>query len=175
MAKINIKRKREPLIISNERAKNVRELWVKNPKSTDLIDLDGWSGEINQIVSIELEPANYGTKTVDNFNDEYYRAKKAKLAQPPERRAKNLEEFKLMWFTRSNLTEKEAPKEALEKAEKISFEFFTKNPKEFRVPYSVFEPILFAKFGLRGNSRSVEKIAEKMEVETEVKASDIPF
>ena len=174
MAYIYIKRRKEAIVISNERALKLKKLWLENPKSADLVDLEQWSGALNEIVSIEMEKNNQDNK-IEDFNTEYHKHRKMKLAQPPERRAKNLEEFKLIWFTRSGLTEKEAPQEALEKAEKISFDYFTKNNLEFRVPAIEFEPILFARFGVKSGTRAIEKVAVKMKVEKTEEASDIPF
>ena len=176
MAQIYIKRKKEPLVISNTRAIALKKMWIENPKSSDLIDLGDWSGELAQIVSIEMDSDTYKVPTVKDFAEENVKNRQAILATPPEKRAKFLERFKLIWFTRSGLTEKETPQDVLDKVEKIQLEYYTKEPKAYFVPSVLYEPILFARWGVKRGQNSVQMIAKKMEVDMPKEpVSDIPF
>jgi len=176
MAFIYIKRKKDPVILSEERAQKLKEAWLANPKSADLVDLGEWSGGMNEIVSIEMVRNIPKNKMVD-IEAETKEAERIILATPIENRAKFLGEFKLAWFMRSGMLEKEPPEEVLKKAEKIALDFYTKFPNDIRVPPSNFEPLLFAKFGVKKGSVSVsEKLAEKLVVpEPHVKPNDVPF
>lgn len=175
MAIIHIKRRKEPIIVSEERAKKLKDVWLKTPKSADLIDLDEWSGAMSEIVSIELEKKETKKVAID-YELEQAKIEKGILATPISQRAKMLGQFKLSWFMRSGMIEKEPPADVLGKAEKLAFEFYTKNPNVIRVYPEVFEPLLFVKFGIRKNKSVNDALVERMVVpEPHIEVSDVPF
>lgn len=174
MSNIYIKRRRDPIVISEDRAVKLKQAWLTNPKSEDIIDLGEWSGEISQIVSIEIEKKQT-SNPIKNFADENYKARKEILATPIEVRAGFLGKFKLAWFMRSGLKEKEPPADIMLKAKVIALEHYTKEPNDISVPMQLFEPLLFSRFGIRqGTVNASEILANKITI-PRTENSDIPF
>lgn len=177
MAQIFIKKRKEPIFISDERAGKLKKIWLENPKSDDLVDLEIWTGEIRMISSIEIEKERKENRV--DYEKEHREAVERILKQPPEVRAKHLGEFELNWFMRSGMNEKHPPQEVMQKAEAIALKYFTENPNQIRVPRELYEPLMFARFGVKNQSANSgqisNKLAEKMTVSEPVKKSDVPF
>ena len=178
-ARVFIKGRKEPIEIENDRARKLKVLRFGdangNGKADPLqgIDLgDEWAGEIGKIATIELDRPAQTKKQFDQEQSCLEDAMKI-LAIPIAERAKLVGQFKLEWYMRSNLTEKEPPAEAIAKAQEISLAYYTANPKAIRVERKLFEPLLFARFGLKKGGSLVEKLSQTMQVEQP--KTDVPF
>ena len=88
MAKIYIKSRREPIVIDNEKALMIKNDWLKNSASKDIVEVDGESFRISDIKSI--------SGAVVRGDD--YAGKKYDLDVPEDRKkVRDLEAEYLSW------------------------------------------------------------------------------
>lgn len=151
MAIVKIKGRREVINLPDERARQLKNVWLgkfgytkANPR--EVIDLDEWVGEFGQIASIEIYTSGAQRENVDYLEQER-KDHEAILAIPIEERAKLIAQFKLEWYARSEFKEYEPPEEIKKQAEEISLKFYTENPQAVRVDRELFEPLLAGRFG----------------------------
>lgn len=171
MGFIYIKRRREPIEVANDRAYRVKCRWLgidDTPKAepTEVLDLGEWAGEYSQIVSVEM--SKEAPKPAKTYEEEE-REKHAELMRTPvEERAKMLGAFKLGWFVRSHMTQKEPPATVMDVAERVALAYLKKNPRVAFATNDVFEPIFKQHFG----KKAAPTLAEKMTIHTpEAKAN----
>ena len=65
-----------------------------------------------------------------------------------------------MWFMRSGMTENTPDEEVKLKAQAIALKYFTENPYEIRVPRELYEPLFFARFGVKSGSANANGISK---------------
>lgn len=152
-ARVFIKGRKEPIEIENDRARKLKILRFGdangNGKADPMqgIDLgDEWAGELGKISSVELERREQTKQAFDQEQSCLEDAMKI-LAIPIAERAKLVGQFKLEWFMRSNLTEKDPPEDVVAQAQEISLGYYTENPQAIRVARELFEPLLSARWG----------------------------
>lgn len=177
MAFIKVKGRREPIEISNERARKIKALRFgdgisESSKSdpTEMIDLgDEWAGELGQIVAIELtrDRPVVQQQTDPQADEKRWRAEM--LAMPIEERAKHLGSFKMSWWFRSRMVEKEPPAAVIEYAEKLALAWFKENPNAPELDARVLEPLLVKNWGERRGREGSSGLAEKMTLSPEKK------
>lgn len=178
MALIYIKRRKEAIEVSNERAQALKDVWIgANGKDKmdehELVDLGEWSGEIGQIVSIEMTKIEAPKPRVQ---DEIEEENRAWLAMSPEAKGSNLGRFNLGWFTRSGMREKNAPEEVQAKARGILIGFYSTNPNAIAYPSDILEPLFEEHFGAKTGKTIAQTLAETKTVqEGEINPDDIPF
>lgn len=66
MAKITIKRKIDPIMLSDEKAKKLKEKWGSKPKDAR-VDLGDWAGTYGDIANIEISQS--GTPSKRKYSD----------------------------------------------------------------------------------------------------------
>lgn len=171
MALIYIKRKREPIEVSNDRARKIKQLRFGDPdgsgnnkaEPTEMIDLgDEWAGELGQIVSVEMTKER--PVAVKQNNEEVERLEQeARLrALPIEKRvhAIGFGFFKLSWWMRSGQREKEPPEAVMSLAEKAALDYLKEHKDATQIASNVYEPILTKYWG----KREPTTLADKMRV-----------
>lgn len=154
MALLYIKKRREPIDIKPERAYKIKQRWlgidgVEKADPTDTLDVGEWAGEYSQIASIEI-PKERFEKAQKNYVDPEEEQRKEELrliAMPIEERAKILYMFEMRWFMRSGMSEKNAPPDVIEKAQKLALAYYKENPMQPYLPEHVLEPLLVARWG----------------------------
>lgn len=156
MAFIFIKRRKEPIDISPERAYKIKCRWlgidgVEKADPTDTVDIGSWAGEYSQILSIEIPKDRKPVDNVkfDTSDDTFKKEEMRLLAMPIEDRAKLLDMFEIRWFMRSGMTEKIVPQDVIEQAKALAYEYFKNNPLSAFVPLDVFEPLLAMRWGVK--------------------------
>lgn len=140
MALIYVKRRKDPIKISNARAQAVKDAKFGNgntPKAEndEFLDLGIWAGQFGEIVQIELDEVatvravdtteQDRQKQIEQDEAEMRAMSKEDLAQ---RHLRMFAQWK--WFGWSRMQEKEAPKEAQDFIYKKLLAYFKKNPDE---------------------------------------------
>ena len=177
MALIYIRGKRDPIQVSNERGIEIKKHrfgevmpdghTLGKSEPTEDIDLGVWCGEIGQIRAVELEPKPREADPQDlQQQEEEARRFQEWIKQPPEKKARHFEYFKICWSVAHNFEKSDPPPHVLDEVYKIQLDYFKKNPKATVTPKDMFGSILPNK---RAGS---SKIAEKMKVK--VNLDDIP-
>jgi hypothetical protein len=169
MALVFIKRKKEPVEISNERARRIKVLRFgdqfgeNKAEPTELVDLgDEWAGEIGQIVSVEITKDRPHEKIVEDPDKEYRAFIESQLKLSLRDRASQLARFSMMWFARSSFSEKEPPQEVKDMAREAGLKWLTANPNEPLVHIKVYEPILVKYWGEKKHENARAALADKM-------------
>ena len=163
MAFIYIRKRREPIEVENERARKIKLLRFGNQDGegkadpSDLIDLgDDWAGEIGQISSVEITKTRPQEVKVDPLKEQNeWRA--AQLAMPVEVRAKNLTVFKIAWFMRSGMKQKEPPPTVMEFAERMALNWFKAHPNAPELGGDVLEELLTKHWGAKKGKGLLDK------------------
>lgn len=149
---IYIKRKKDPIEVTEDRARKIKLLRFGNDGENkadpeELIDLgDEWAGKLGEITAVEIKKDVPKTKPIDP-DAERREWMRQELAKPIEERAKELALFKIAWWMRSGMKEKEVPKTVLEVAEQEALKWFTEHPNAPQLDTSVLEPILVKYWG----------------------------
>lgn len=155
MALIYVKRRKDPIKISNDRALAVKDAKFGNgntPKADneEFLDLGIWAGQFGEIVQIELDEII--TRQASQAPD-YEAEKKAeedamrKLSKE-DLAKKHLRMISLWkWFSWSKMAEKEAPQEAQDFMLKKLTDFFKKNTNEIYPPKDLVEAFREKYFG----------------------------
>lgn len=145
MAEVKIRGRVDPVIVTNERAIKVKEIWkdLRNPRS-DIMDLDTWCGELGRIVDINLDTARLNKYAdQDRKKREEDAEREAWKRQPPSDKAKTLGHFKLTWWARNGMKgPKEPPELLMKKAYEIALAYYTKYPHAEGVPLEAFSRLL---------------------------------
>lgn len=158
MALIYVKRRKDPIKISNARAQAVKDAKFGNgntPKAEndEFLDLGIWAGQFGEIVQIELDEV----VTVKQDTTEIDRQKEIEKDEA-EMRAMSKEDLAKRhlrmiamwkWFGWSKMQEKEAPQEAQEFMLKKLIAFFKKYPNEIYPPTDLVEAFKDHFFGVK--------------------------
>lgn len=149
MALIYVKRRKDPIKISNARAQAVKDAKFGNgntPKADneEFLDLGIWAGQFGEIVQIELDEVSVSTPPKSNEPSQEEMMKKEDdrlLSLSIEDRAEHHLKFisQWHWFGWSKMQEKEAPDDAKDFMRKKLIAFFKKYPNEPRVPNQLKE------------------------------------
>lgn len=169
MALIYIRARREPIEIENERARKIKALRFgdingeNKADPSEMIDLgDAWAGELGRIVAVEMTKVEKSAPKYDpNKEMNEYIASQRKL--PIKERAAQLARFKMSWWSRSGMKEKEPPQAVLAEALKLSLDYYKEHPDAYEVPMSILEPVLVKYWG----SKIPETLAEKKKLSTD--------
>jgi hypothetical protein len=142
MASVHIARKREPVIIANDRAKQLKEKLLDSrvPRET-MVDLGTWMGSIGEIKSIEIEEdiSRHHTAIEDIGKDEERGAEEFRKL-PIAEKAGMLSEF--VFHYQKTHEFKRPPFEVLEKARKIQTNYYQANPEALFVPSEEFKDLI---------------------------------
>ena len=159
-SKLYIKGMQEPLEISFDAYMLAKKFFLdeKIPKDFKM-NIGDWSGEKGQIKSIlsghEIEKKTY-TK---NYNDEYEKGRKERLAMKPKQRAENSKgyfDYIFYGFTREAVV----PDEAWQEAKELMTEFYKKNPERLWA-----DPMIFA--SMFPSTAISDKVFQVLKVVTE--------
>lgn len=164
MALIYVKRRKDPIKISNQRAQAVKDAKFGNgdtPKAEndEFLDLGIWAGQFGEIVQIELDEV-VSVKAVDTT--ELDRQKQIEQDEA-EMRAMSKEDlanrhlrmFALWkWFGWSHMQEKEAPQEAQDFMYKKLLSFFKKNPSAIYPPNELSDAFKSHFFGVKKSTEA---------------------
>lgn len=151
MAIIKIRGRLEEIIVSNERAIRIKQLWAGDPgknispsPKTDIVDLGAWTGELGRIVSIELNSMEIKRENAVEIEQRRQDERTREwVALPAEEKAKSLSMFKTSWFVRKGMIgSKDPPDDVLEAAYQIALKFYKKNPESLFVPSNLFAKLL---------------------------------
>jgi len=141
---IFIKKKIDPIRISNERGLKVKQLWLDDntPRDT-VVDLGEWAGELNQIKAIESEkeaPAPTGRSLKDIEAEEQKRKEEMEAFKklPPEDKWEKLKgwligSFEMQWKFVTDWQGKPS-EDHIEDFKREAFYYFDKNPEATKMP-----------------------------------------
>lgn len=151
---VTIRRRKEPVEVDEERGRKIKLLRFgdvdgngKAEPDTDIDLGDEWSGKLDQIVSIEFVKVSENNGAAYNPEEDWKKHEAELLKLSPAERAESMGSFKMSWFMRSKMQQKQPPAKVLAEAKKIATKFFEKNPRVATLPSNVLEPLLQKHFG----------------------------
>lgn len=156
-SKIYIKGMKEPLIITDEQAKKLRDIYLDEKiKNTNVVSIgDSWVGTKGDIkgVWLDKEEKKTNARTTETY-DSYLRFRLNIKNLPPEEKAKRTHIFELLFFGAGNPKDK-LTQELLNKVIEKQTEFFALPENRYRI-YPDFS--VFAGLGCDSVSDPVAKI-----------------
>lgn len=148
MAYIYIRGRKDPLTVSNERARNIKKARFGDAEGKGVVDprtgvdLGDWAGEIGMIRIVETErEKKYIDKSADEERERLIEEEKW-LALPAEEKARGLGMFKIGWSVAHGFSQSDPPQAILDKAYQIQLKYFRENPKALRTPREIFQELL---------------------------------
>lgn len=134
---IKIRNIRHDIDIDETIGKKIRELWMDNPRSDQVVSAGGHSFKLRDIERFTKDKkAVTQNRPIEQTNREYQEHRQAFVKQEPHIKAKNLSTFSLMW--RSFTGKVEIPSHVQKRVIEIQRQFFIENPKRLYA-----DPILF--------------------------------
>lgn len=160
MALVHIKKRQDPIVISNERARKIKVMRFGTEANDykdaldprELIDLgDLWAGEIGEIKGIELTPDSKPAPIMSAHDRKIEEVEAELAAMPIEQRVDAIGYgfFKLHWWMRSGRKEEESKprEEIMDMARKAGLDYLKSHPSEVSIPAKVYEPIFMQHWG----------------------------
>lgn len=164
MALIFIKRRKEPIEISDERARKIKNLrfgdidGIGKAEPTEMIDLgDEWAGELGQIIAVELTKKKSTTPVMNEFEKQVQDEQRLREL-PPEKRIEviGFGFFKLAWWMRSNKVEETPSEEIIALAREAALKYLAQYPFAVRIPSDIYEGILTKYWGKKQSTNTAE-------------------
>lgn len=148
MPYIKIKGRIEPITVTGEVARKIKDRWVgneakgiKKAERSDVLDLGEWCGEYGQIKEIDtkVESARAPEKPDPSIAEAQAQNEQFKKL-PPEEKAKNIDRFVIYYGLRNGW--KEPSQETLKKVYELQLEYFSKYQDAYNLPKGLYEKLL---------------------------------
>ena len=161
MAFVYLKRRRDPIEISNERAIRLRVMWLGDENGNNKADpntaftIGGVSCDLSELKMIDIPDES--PKQQRDYEAEHRIEMQKALSTPVEIRAMADGLFQLSWFMRSGMkTEYEnVPREVLNEVHSCQLDWLKKNTHVPFAPPHVTEHILVRYFGKKSTHSSL--------------------
>lgn len=141
MANVIIARRRDPVILPNDRAKQLKQTLLATQDKSTMIDLGAWMGALSEIKSIEIdEDTSSHHIPVEDIGKPDTKGLEAFASLSPEERAEMLSEFVLNYQKTHEF--KRPPFEILEQARDIQLAYYRNNPEAQFVPKEEYNHLL---------------------------------
>jgi hypothetical protein len=137
---------RKNVVVSRYEAEQVKKIIENDSIQGDyLISLKKISFRKGSVRSIEVEPDSPSNQSSQDmkmreFYDEEKKMVEKETSYSPEVKSKYMDFFNFLWYC--SCSEKEVPREITEKAQKIQYDFFLKNPNKRFCDPNLFRPIM---------------------------------
>ncbi len=141
MATVTIARRRDPVIISNERAKQLKQTLLESKEKDTMIDLGNWMGTLSEIKGIEIEEDIHHNHTaIEDIGKIDTHALEEFTRIAPEKKAEMLSEF-ILNYQKTHQFQRPSIK-ILEEARDIQLTYYRNNKSAQYVPRSEYEHLL---------------------------------
>lgn len=150
MYEIMIKGKINPIVVSFSSGQSIKQDWEKYKQGGEnaVFETNDFSGTMSDIRYFCKKSPHQSQKiNYQDYKEEYKKERNITLSQSPERRAKNLGLFKIIYYAFTGCNPSE---DILQKATEIQKDFFTKNPKRMFPNPIIFKDIVKKNYTSQG-------------------------